>query len=216
MTNINTSTYWNQRFKSGDWIEKGGVNQTKMFAESILPFIQLPSNFSGTLLDFGCGLGDAIPIYKNKFPKSQLIGLDFSDFAIELCNQRYQGLATFICGNYLDVPIVDVIIASNVLEHLSNDILIAAELKKRCKELYIVVPYQEVLSQNSEHINTYSKTSFQKLAPTSLKVISSQGWSQFGKALYFDIYCKNIFRIIAGRKVIYRKKQILFLFKQNS
>ena len=53
MTNINTSTYWNQRFKSGDWIEKGGVNQTKMFAESILPFIQLPSNFSGTLLEIG-------------------------------------------------------------------------------------------------------------------------------------------------------------------
>lgn len=51
MKNINTKQYWEERFMTGDWESKGGENQTKQFAESQIKYIELSSNFSGTILE---------------------------------------------------------------------------------------------------------------------------------------------------------------------
>lgn len=208
--NINTRDYWEYRFSSGDWSLKQGENQTKNFALGQVPHLNIDKNFNGTILDFGCGLGDAIPVYKDYYPNAHLIGVDISQSAIEQCMTKYGNLAKFIKGECEDVPNVDVIIASNVFEHLDGDKEIASRLLAKCNSLYIIVPYKESPLIH-EHINYYDKDSFNLLNCSSAQVFKCKGWTPDGiKGLYFNIYFKNIFRFLFRRQLHSRGKQIVF------
>ncbi len=210
MTNINTKSYWNNRFASGDWEQKKGRNQTEQFAISQIPILNISKEFSGTILDFGCGLGDAFPIYKKAYPKAKLMGLDISEAAIKKCKEEYGHLAEFIVGDYTEIPSVDIIIASNVFEHLSEDKLIAKHLMTKCRELNIIVPYQERLFPDNEHINTYNKDSFNNVGQNQYKIFTSKAWGNHGIKFIIQLYFKNLLRLFLGRKLAKRQKQILF------
>jgi trans-aconitate methyltransferase len=112
--NINTKEYWNNRFSSNDWEENRGRWQTQSLAKGQLEYIDIANDFNGTILDFGCGLGDAIPIFKEKYSNAKFIGMDISESAIEKCRGTYGDIADFHQGDWSNVPQVDVIIASNV------------------------------------------------------------------------------------------------------
>jgi len=214
--NVNTESYWENRFRSGDWEMMGGNNQTKLFAQSQIPFFHMTKKFSGVICDFGCGAGDAFPLYKASFPNAKLIGIDFSESAIKLCRQKYGSFATFILGDVSVVPSVDVIIASNVLEHLSDDKNIAKILLGKCNYLYVIVPFREQLNLegNSEHINTYDLNSFNYLrSPLRKKIFISKGWDSRN---FYQIEFKNIFRFLLCKEIKSRQKQILFqLIREN-
>ena len=213
MKNINTKLYWDTRFSNGDWEQKRGRSQTRQFALSQIPYLEIPKRFSGTILDFGCGLGDAFPIYKDAFPNATLIGLDISEEAIKKCKESYGNFAEFICGTFIDVPKVDIIISSNVFEHLTDDISIAKHLIEKCGQLYIIVPYKEKLTPGSEHINSYDENYFLSLGQYEFKIFLSRGWSQFGINLIYHLYFKNIFRPFFGKPIILRSKQLIYIFK---
>jgi len=213
MRNINTRRYWDHRFSSGDWCKKGGFDQTRGFAESIVAAVGIPRSFSGSICDFGCGAGDAMPVYRARFPRARLLGVDFSEAAIEFARSRHGGVADFQCGMASDVPRVDVIIASNVMEHLSNDVETAELLLEKCSMLTIVVPFREPLTAGGEHVNTYDDSAFSRLGPTAVRTFATRGWSEFGwKALWKDIYLKNLLRPLLRRPVIRRKLQIMYTF----
>jgi cyclopropane fatty-acyl-phospholipid synthase-like methyltransferase len=214
LININSKEYWEKRFSSGDWESKGGSDQTTQFAHSQLKHINLAKTFSGTILDFGCGLGDAIPLYKEKYPLAKLIGVDISESAISSCTQKYGGIASFIVGDHKSIPAnVDVIIASNVFEHLSDDEEVAVSLKSCCKILYIIVPYKENLAVGcKEHVNRYTRDSFSSLKPHSIKVFASKGWSEYGFNLLYNVYIKNLLRPFFGKNIAKRNLQVMFQF----
>ncbi|MGY6214038.1 class I SAM-dependent methyltransferase [Methylolobus aquaticus] len=213
--NINTRHYWDNRFASGDWELVGGREQTKHFAEAQLRHLKLSESFSGTFLDFGCGLGDAFPVYRRAMPKASLIGIDISPSAVNKCQQVYGEIAEFRCGDHWSVPEVDVIIASNVLEHLTNDLEVARVLYERCKRLIIVVPYREE-PRIEEHVNTYDKKYFTSFGRQKTTIFASKGWSQYGwKGLWVHIYIKNILRPIFGRRKLRRRMQIMYQFQRN-
>lgn len=218
MKNINTSEYWDRRFSSGDWEEKKGRKQTADFAKEQVVRLGLPNTFSGTILDFGCGLGDAMRVYRKAFPQAKLIGLDHSREGIEKCRQQYSQFAIFIHGGIEDVPSVDVIISSNVFEHLTDDLDMADNLIKRCKKLFIVVPYNEtILSKDqNEHVNSYNEWSFHSL-PCLRKVIFESvglGKKKWWKILY-HVWFKNFFRFVVRGKVwtYIPPKEIMFEFQ---
>ena len=123
---VNSEEYWNFRFGSGDWSAKAGFSQTEGFASSQVGRFGLGRDFRGSLCDFGCGAGDSFPIYRAAFPEAKLFGVDFSKEAIALCKSRFEALATFACGGIDAVPHCDVIVCSNVLEHLDDDVGTAA------------------------------------------------------------------------------------------
>ena len=50
------------------------------------------------------------------------------------CKDSFGDIADFLCGTEKDVPNVDVIIASNVFEHLTNDKRIVKVLKEKTKK----------------------------------------------------------------------------------
>jgi SAM-dependent methyltransferase len=213
MTNINSIGYWDNRFGSGDWEQKHGSSQTKAFAESQIRYFDLPSDFDGTLLDFGCGLGDSIPVYRKYFPFAKLIGLDFSEKAIELCIKRNGDIAEFVHGDYSSVPKVDIIVASNIFEHLSNDLTIAMHLKSRCRKLFIIVPYKEQIFPGGEHVNSYDEKSFTDMSPAKCIIFRSKGWTQNGIDLYFHVFLKNILKTFFGIPLKEIRKQIMFVFE---
>lgn len=213
MNNINIKFYWDNRFANGDWEYKLERNQTRKFAGSQIKHLDISRDFKGTILDFGCGLGDAFLIYKKAFPKAKLMGLDISEVAIKKCNEHYGHLATFISGTNGDVPIVDIIIASNVFEHLTDDISIAKNLLIKCRQLNIIVPYKEKIISVSEHINTYDENYFHDLDKYEYKIFVSRGWSQYGVSLIYHLYLKNILRPLFGNPIAKRAKQIIFKFK---
>ena len=210
--NINTRTYWERRFSSGDWEAKQGRWQTENFARGQIPHLQIGGDFEGTLLDFGCGLGDAMPVYRQHFPKTKLVGVDISQSAIDICQEKYGSIASFIRGDDGRVPEVDVIIASNVLEHLTDDRKVAKCLLSKCKSLYVVVPYKE-WPLFSEHVNTYDERYFLDIGGYDYRVFPCVGWTPFGmRDLWYQIYFKNISRFLLGKPLRHRNMQIIFHF----
>lgn len=135
--------------------------------------MKIKKEFEGTIIDFGCGLGDAVPIYRNYYPKATIIGIDHSFAAIEKCRKVYGDMATFIQGDYKDVPFSDIIISSNVFEHLSDDKEIAKILLSKCNDLYIIVPYKE-WPLLPEHVNSYDENSLKKFLEVEWKVFTSK------------------------------------------
>jgi SAM-dependent methyltransferase len=207
---VNTKDYWESRFSSGDWESRRGTLQTRNFAESQVRYLRLGRDFDGSLLDFGCGLGDAIPVYNRCFPKARLFGGDISQSAIERCQEKYGDMATFIRGDAGSMPNVKVIVASNVLEHLTDDIGAARQLLSRCGELYLVVPYRE-WPLYKEHVHTYDEHYFSLLGECEYQVFASLGWSEYGfRDLWCRIYLKNLGRLLLKRPLHRRSKQIMF------
>lgn len=178
--------------------------------------LKLPRGFKGTILDFGCGLGDAFPAYKKYCPEATLVGVDFSQAAIDSCRQKYGALGNFYCLDYQHCPSADVIIASNVLEHMDSDTKVAECLMSRCKDLFIVVPYREQYLI-PEHVRAYDKRSFAQLRPKKTHVFASPGWSQYGlRDCWWQIYAKNALRLLIGKKTLRRRKQIMFHLSTGS
>jgi SAM-dependent methyltransferase len=210
---INSKEYWDSRFETGDWEKKNGREQTLQFSRAQIQYLELNPDFEGSILDFGCGLGDAITTYRNAFPNSKLLGMDVSSAAIAKCSERYGSFATFFQGTHLDVPECDVIICSNVLEHLQNDLEIVNHLLTRCFKLFVVVPYNES-PLCAEHLRKYDDQYFQDLKPFKTKIFLSQGWSEFGFTdLLWGVYAKNFARLFSGRRLRNRRRQIMFMFQ---
>jgi len=210
MDNINTKEYWDFRFESGDWEEKRGREQTRLFAEEQVGLFGLPESFSGTITDFGCGLGDAVEIYRRHFPKANITGIDISSNAISKCREFYGSIACFDQGEAEDVNYSDVIIASNVFEHLTDDKRIASVLMNKCNTLFIVVPYNERIVPGTEHVNSYSRHSFDYLGHVTYQIYRSKGWGSRGLRLLYNVYFKNIFRPLFGKKFARVPKQIMY------
>ena len=207
--NINTVDYWDMRFGSGDWAEKGGYTQTRMFAEAQLPLLHIPSDFSGSICDFGCGAGDAFPVYHKAWPQAKLLGMDFSAEAIRLCAERYGQIAEFVCGDASAVPQVDIIICSNVLEHLDDDAGVVVQLLNKCKSLYVVVPYREQ-PLHGEHVRAYDENSYSKFTVARTVVFKSRGWTEFGLRSLARIYIGNALSLLMRQPIRRRNYQILF------
>ena len=204
LSNINTKKYWNNRFSDNDknsWKNKKGEYQTMDFAYAIAKRLKIDQNFSGTILDFGCALGNAIPIYKKFYPQATFIGVDFAPAAIAQCQEKFGNIATFICGDIDIVPYVDVIIASNVFEHLFDDKNIAKKLLGKCKDLYIAVPYNEQLPGEIEHINSYDITSFDVLTEKiDYQIYLCRGYNFKRKCQsYFNKEIKDLLRPFFGK-----------------
>lgn len=153
--NINTKDYWENRFKTQNW-GKSGNRQTREYAKANVSQMGLSLEFNGSILDYGCALGDALPIYHHYFPKAVLGGIDISDFAIDYCKKTYGDIAEFVSGTYENIKDYDLIIASHVMEHLTEDKTIVNKLLNHCRELYVFVPFQEN-PLYKEHVNYYEE-----------------------------------------------------------
>jgi len=209
MKNINTKSYWDLRFGSGDWERKGGYNQTELFAQSQTKILEKRIQKYRSLCDFGCGAGDSFHVYHKVWPKMRLVGVDFSESAIKICRSRYSSIASFECGGWNSVPIVDCIICSNVLEHVDSDTEVVDGLLPRCERLFVIVPFREE-ELSHEHLRSYNDSSFDKYKVLSRRVFASKGWSEFGIRSRMSLIITNGLRALRGLPIRRRRLQIMF------
>lgn len=208
--NINTKEYWDKRFNTRDWSGKGGNIQSFSHAKYFVEQLQIPEKFSGVITDVGCAEGDAIPVYRKKWPAADLKGVDFAAGAIEKAKRRYGHLAEFYSGEFSDVRPSEIIISSHTFEHLENDIEALNTLRSKCNRLFIIVPYRES-PIGPEHLRAYDECSYAAQNPKRSSVCGV-GWQHSGGGLIYHIYLKNWLRPMFGKPLVRMGRQIIFEF----
>lgn len=56
------------------------------------------------LLDFGCGIGNSLPHLADAFPKTQIIGLDVSKKSLDIAEDRFGDVATYLKFDGKTIP----------------------------------------------------------------------------------------------------------------
>jgi len=141
------------------------------------------------ILDVGCGEGFTLNfICKNKVGKN-CIGLDISTEAINLGRKIHPGIK-LIKGNICKIPFknnqFDLVICTEVLEHLPNPLIALKEIHRVTRKYYLLSVPNEPWFQLSnllraknlfrwgndiEHINHWSKKNFLKIVATKTNKI---------------------------------------------
>lgn len=94
----------------------------------------IPPHWKGKLLDFGCNDGEQLEIYSQLNQFNELWGLDINPTAVE--RTRLRGFQAH-CGDLRNVPwpenYFDVIVLSQVIEHVSNPVEVLTQLHRILK-----------------------------------------------------------------------------------
>jgi SAM-dependent methyltransferase len=166
----NTKEAWEAYFGEG-WERNAGRRQTRLFAKYFLETVTLPPD-ARTLLDVGCGMGDAAPEFHARYPDLRITGCDVSATAVEAARTSYGAFATFEQWGFDDIRgRYDVIYCSNTLDHFVAHVDIAARLLEHCRRLYVLVPFMETNPDGSPlreepgkwHVATFDERTFDPL-----------------------------------------------------
>lgn len=162
---INSKEYWENRFATGDWDDFGGQEQTRFFYQLALDNLPqwLISDIQEndlSIVDIGCAEGAGTDLFKRKFSRSRVVGVDFSEAAINQAKERYRQ-CEFECNDINDIQErFDVIISSNVLEHLKDPFIQLDRLVELVdKYCIIILPFQEE-KLHEEHFTRFDYDSF--------------------------------------------------------
>lgn len=222
---VNSAPWWDERFAPGGaWETNGGRQQTRLFAEALCRHIDLQRGEAFTLCDVGCALGEALKVFKRKFPQAILFGIDFSSTAISRCKAESPGLAQYSVGSFESLSgQFDVIYASNILEHFLDYEEKTRVLLGHCQRLLVMVPFREPLasepdelSPGSVHRHSFSERSFDFLiaqglaCSVDLKVVSCRGaWGWTWKQKLTEEAKNVVRRLLSGWQSI-EPLQIIF------
>lgn len=219
--NPNTAEHSDDAFReAGEWEVNNGRAMTTQFARAFVSQVSLSRTEELSLLDLGCALGDAIPVFRKAFPRARLYGCDISAVSIDRCRKDFGELAEFFVGGIDDLDRrFDAIYISNVVEHIENYIEICAELIEHwCTHLLIMVPYKEL--HNGKvitpelglyHVASFDETSFDTILTDTLasshRVFPVPG-------IWGESRVKSVVKKILGRPVDDRS-QILFHLRRD-
>jgi len=224
---IETEEQWNSYFdKGGQWEINGGPEQTRLFAEAFCKHTRLRMMTDGeSLLDSSCALGDALPVFRKYLPNLTLYGSDLSNTAISRCRERFPDTASFFRASLEEIPgWYHIVYSSSTLEHFVNYKEISRILIKKCKYLYILVPYNEKMFgmnlkylEEKDHVVTFLENSFDFLIDEKLaKSISSpliypvpRAWS-WTLSDRVQQYFRNVIRFLLKRPIVRNRKIIEF------
>jgi len=165
--NINTKEYWDMFYNQDRFQNKHkwrvGTYRAIMKA---LETYNYKFNDRFTVLDAGCAFGDGIDYlcHQDIFKGGIFKGIDFSDECISWAKYKYnQYTFEAVDINNFDLKKLyfNVIIASEILEHLDNWEEVLEKLRANCDTLIITVPNKE--DKNNlidEHIRSFSGDDF--------------------------------------------------------
>ncbi len=154
------------------------------------------------IIDIGCSSGIFLKdLEQLGFKTENLFGVDISEKAIENCrNNGIQNAFVMDAQNISLLEKFDIIIASDCLEHLQDDIKAIANWKNLLKiggMMYIFVPaFQSLWSYHDEvnqHFRRYTKSELKsKLSNAKLTILKASYWNF---SLFLPVY---IFRKISA------------------
>ncbi len=162
--NINTADYWDKIW------EQEGENTWRTYENKYRYIISLVPDGS-QVLDIGCGVGMLLRKLKEARPGIQGVGADISAKAVAYVRQQgFEGVVGGFPALALGGERFDVILATEVLEHLSNPDEAVQEVVRLLKpdgKATLTVP-DDCLGPDDEvqHLRKYSRESFQaQLSP---------------------------------------------------
>jgi len=219
----------NEYFKEdGAWEKNKGRQQTKLFAYYFDQVITFPDQ-KFTLLDVGCALGQAAAFFSRRYPNASISATDISEVAISRCKRHYGELAHFFTADIENVSgFFDVIYCSNVLEHFLDFEEKTRKLTSCCKQLCIMVPYNERTHEgyklttdltNIEHQYSFYEDSFDFLLEEGLvetidsKIISCPGAWGYNRRQKITHGIDNFLRKILSKPRDHELLQIIFDIK---
>lgn len=162
---INSKDYWERRFKE-DWDSNMGQEQSRFFGtlavDAMPPWLARTIRAEHwSICDWGCAKGDGTKVLMETFPESQIVGVDFSQAAVETARGRYgEG---FSAEDWLDGSVEkddhseswDLVFSSNTLEHFPDPDRVLRRLCERALQcVTLLVPYRE-LDRHPEHATTF-------------------------------------------------------------
>lgn len=73
-----------------------------------------------SILDFGCGVGSAVPLVRDEFAPHRVVGLDVSKDSLDVARQRYPGVAEFsLVHDYEPRQDIDLAFCNGVFHHIA-------------------------------------------------------------------------------------------------
>ena len=140
------------------------VSRRELVLDLVGRFVQTPNPL---ILDIGCGTGATASALEQV---GQVIGVDFSPLALEACRRR--GLDKLIHAKAAALPIssglIDLIVATDVLEHLEDDLAALAEFHRMLRPggvAVITVPaYQFLWSEHDDALMHKRRYTARRLA----------------------------------------------------
>ncbi len=153
---------------------------------------QLQNLHPETILDVGAGEGFTLQKLKDRGIGKRLEGIEYLDEAIEIAKKLHTTI-TIKKGNIYTLPYgnnsFDVVICTEVLEHLDDPEKGLSELVRVTKRSCVLsVPNEPLftiqrffrgknllqLGDHPEHIQHWSKKSFEEFVSTKLKIVTTQ------------------------------------------
>jgi SAM-dependent methyltransferase len=154
-----------------------------------------------TVLDVGCGQGSLLAELFSKFPHIKAYGVDISPVAVGLAGKRVpQGeFRVLDITNCRLAKKFDLVICSEVLEHIPDDLRALANLAQMT-EKYLVVSTVQGRMRRFEtmvgHVRNYAPGELtQKMEASGFQILQIVEW---GFPFYSPIY-RNLLEIIRGR-----------------
>ncbi len=155
---VNSHEWWENEFKD-NWVNKGinGIEQTRYFMKLLIKNLQkLEVGLNGTILDYGCALGQGVDELLKAFPTCHVEGYDYAQTAIK---QACELFPHYSFWGKLPNGFYDTVISSNVLEHYVDPITEIREQMRLAKKYYIAMtPYNQ--TPNSLHPATITEKTF--------------------------------------------------------
>lgn len=157
---INSPDYWNKRFFD-DWIAQGGRQQTSFFAELCvreLPqwLVEALRTDKCSIFDYGCALGDALPVWQRLFPHSVVGGGDVAQVGLGLARALHPQFAFVDVNTVAEAdPLADLVYCSNTLEHFAGWPALLDRLARLARRYVVaMVPFEEA-EPIDEHAATF-------------------------------------------------------------
>lgn len=124
------------------------------FHERIFAFVQRANPDS--VLDAGCGEGFGLHDLARRAPDLTLTGIDLNEDAVAYARARFGDVAAFDHGSILDLPYgdnaFDLVLCSEVLEHLPNPGPAIAELRRVARTHVLITVPLEPYFQALNHV----------------------------------------------------------------
>lgn len=142
------------------------------------------------ILDIGCGTGATAKLLKEH---GDVVGIDFSQLALTACEKR--GIDHLVQGSATSIPLadnsVDVIVATDILEHLDGDEAALAEFQRILKPggmAIISVPaYQFLWSDHDEALMHKRRYTSKLLADRIKKAGLASRYHGYALSLLFPL-----------------------------